>query len=183
MRYQLETWNIYSPSNSTSLPTRPITLLPIFFKLCPFFLYFVLGKICILPITLKLLEILPWNLKYIFTIKIYIITNNTHNPASNIFQVMPLFHLNCVLSKIYTWPITLKLLELSPWNLEYVFIIKIYVIINKNHNSATSYEYFSSYAPLSLMQLSHNIETTGDITLKLGIYVCHQFLNHYNQHP
>jgi hypothetical protein len=36
MRYQLETWNIYSPSKYTPLPTRPITLLPIFFKLCPF---------------------------------------------------------------------------------------------------------------------------------------------------
>ena len=36
------TWdiNLNSPSNSTSLPTRPITLLPIFFKLCPFFLIF-----------------------------------------------------------------------------------------------------------------------------------------------
>jgi hypothetical protein len=81
---------------------------------------------------------LPWNLEYIFTVKIYIITNKTHNPASNIFQAMPPFQVNFALSKIYTWPITLKLLELSPWNWKYIFTIKIYVIINKTHNSSTN---------------------------------------------
>jgi hypothetical protein len=74
----------------------------------------------------------------IFTIKIYIITIKTHNLDSNIFQVMPLFHLNFALRKICTWPITLKLLELSPWKLEYIFTIKIYVIINTTRNSASN---------------------------------------------
>jgi hypothetical protein len=48
---------------------------------------------------------------------------------------MPLFHIDFVFGKICNWPITLKLLEILLWKLEYIFTIKIYIIINMTHNS------------------------------------------------
>jgi hypothetical protein len=95
----------------------------------------VLTKICNLLLTLKLLEILHWNLEYLWTIRIFININKTHNSTLNTYKVLPHFaHRFC---KICTWSITLKLNEISTWNVEYISTINIFVINNKAHNSAT----------------------------------------------
>ncbi len=157
-----------------------------------FYLYFALSKICTLvhnfKTTLKRLEISTWNLKYIFIIKFYIITNKTHNSAMNLFQVMPLFHLYFVLSKICILPITLKLLQILPWNLKYIFTIKIYIITNKTHNPVSNIFQVMPLFSLKFcvkqnIHLAHNFKTTWAITLKLRIYIHHQNLRHYQQEP
>jgi hypothetical protein len=108
------------------------------FKVMPFSRKFCVNQICKCPITLKQFEVWTWNLEYIFTIKVFVITNMTYNSDTNICQVILPFHLHFVLTKICIWPRTLKLLEIIDWNLEYTFTIKINVITNKTHNSATN---------------------------------------------
>jgi hypothetical protein len=139
-------------------------------------------------ITWKLLMISTWNLEYIFTIKFYIITNKTHNSATNIFQAMFLFFVYFAISKIWILPITLKLLEILPWNLKYIFTIKIFIITNNTHNHASNIFFKLCHFSLTFcvkqnIHLALNFKTYWAITLKLGKYIHLQNLCHYQQDP